>query len=97
MIIFVFFKGEWTTPKELQGLKIKACSSCGENVDTNYLIQPNENKRRSIISIENIFNILFFISSLLDEELLKKIRERNANRPIKSGNKITSKNLDQTS
>ncbi|CAF3277082.1 unnamed protein product [Rotaria socialis] len=53
------FMGEWTTPKELQGLKIKICSSCGQNVDTNYLIQPNENKRRN-------------------EELLKKIRERNA-------------------
>jgi len=41
------FMGEWTTPKELQGIKIKICSSCGQNVDTNYLVQPNESKRRS--------------------------------------------------
>ncbi|CAF3587059.1 unnamed protein product [Rotaria sordida] len=41
------FMGEWTTPKELQSIKIKLCSSCGQNVDTNYLIQPNENKRRN--------------------------------------------------
>ncbi|CAF2951023.1 unnamed protein product [Rotaria sp. Silwood2] len=39
--------GEWTTPKELQSVKIKLCSSCGQNVDTNYLIQPNEKKRRN--------------------------------------------------
>ncbi|CAF0832011.1 unnamed protein product [Adineta steineri] len=41
------FMGEWTTPKELQGLKLKICSSCYKNIDTNYLIQPNENKRRN--------------------------------------------------
>jgi hypothetical protein len=35
------------TPKELQGLKFKLCSLCGESVDTNYLVQPNETKRRS--------------------------------------------------
>ncbi|CAF0907580.1 unnamed protein product [Adineta steineri] len=41
------FMGEWTTPKELQGIKTKACPSCGENIDTARLVQPNERKRRS--------------------------------------------------
>ncbi|CAF5164854.1 unnamed protein product, partial [Rotaria magnacalcarata] len=70
------FMGEWTTPKELQGLKIKICSSCGQNVDTNYLIQPNENKRRN-------------------EELLKKIRERNA-KTKKNANVTLSTTTDAT-
>ncbi|UJR35944.1 hypothetical protein I4U23_028685 [Adineta vaga] len=41
------FMGEWTTPKELQCLKTKACPLCGENIDTARLVQPNERKRRS--------------------------------------------------
>ncbi|CAF0830768.1 unnamed protein product [Adineta ricciae] len=41
------FMGEWTTPKELQCIKTKACSLCGENIDTARLVQPNERKRRS--------------------------------------------------
>ncbi|CAF0735438.1 unnamed protein product [Rotaria sordida] len=41
------FMGEWTTPKELQCIKMKACLLCGENVDTARLVQPNESKRRS--------------------------------------------------
>ncbi|CAF0970354.1 unnamed protein product [Rotaria sp. Silwood1] len=41
------FMGEWITPKELQCIKRKLCTSCGQNVDTNYLIQPNEKKRRN--------------------------------------------------
>ncbi|CAF0747472.1 unnamed protein product [Adineta ricciae] len=41
------FMGEWTTPKELQGLQCKKCTSCGEDVDTKYLVQPNESKRRN--------------------------------------------------
>jgi len=38
------------TPKELQGLKTKQCSSCGKEIDTNYLVQPNESKRKSKMS-----------------------------------------------
>jgi hypothetical protein len=34
-------------PKELQCLKTKACSLCGQNIDTARLVQPNESKRRS--------------------------------------------------
>ncbi|CAF4519735.1 unnamed protein product [Rotaria sp. Silwood1] len=41
------FMGEWTTPKELQCIKMKACLLCGQNVDTARLVQPNESKRRS--------------------------------------------------
>ena len=63
------------TPKELQGLKWKMCTSCGENVDTNYLIQPNEKKRRSNSQSTTLLRPCLF---LLDEELLKKIRERKA-------------------
>ncbi|UJR10108.1 hypothetical protein I4U23_014330 [Adineta vaga] len=41
------FMGEWTTPKELQGLQSKTCTLCNEDVDTSYLVQPNESKRRN--------------------------------------------------
>ena len=48
-----FFQGEWTTPKELQCSKTKACSMCNENIDTARLVQPNESKRRS--KFESVF------------------------------------------
>ncbi|XP_005096406.2 malignant fibrous histiocytoma-amplified sequence 1 homolog [Aplysia californica] len=39
------FLGEWLTPKETQGLATRVCESCGQDVDTAFLVQPREKKR----------------------------------------------------
>ena len=73
-VYFRCIQGEWATPKDLQSMKEKTCSVCDQNIDVNYLVQPNENKRRS--------QFLFHVSisdllMLVDEEILQKIRDRN--------------------
>ncbi|GFN91558.1 malignant fibrous histiocytoma-amplified sequence 1-like protein [Plakobranchus ocellatus] len=39
------FLGEWLTPKETQALATRPCESCGQDVDTAFLVQPREKKR----------------------------------------------------
>ena len=73
----IMYQGEWTTPKELQGLQCKPCTSCGEDVDTNYLVPPNESKRRSkFVGRETQLKSDAWTFS--DEDLLRKIRERKS-------------------
>lgn len=39
------FLGEWLTPKETQSLNTRTCDTCGQQVDTAFLVQPREKKR----------------------------------------------------
>ncbi|KAJ8310172.1 hypothetical protein KUTeg_012037 [Tegillarca granosa] len=43
------FLGEWLTPKETQALFTKKCESCGQDVDTGFLVQPREKKRDDVV------------------------------------------------
>ncbi|XP_074657627.1 uncharacterized protein LOC141910751 [Tubulanus polymorphus] len=46
------FIGEWLTPKELQNLDTKPCQSCGEEVNTLYLVPPKEKRGKEILKIK---------------------------------------------
>nr|KAG5696736.1 hypothetical protein BaRGS_028856 [Batillaria attramentaria] len=43
------FLGEWLTPKETQGLNTRTCDTCGQQVDTAFLVQPREKKRDDVM------------------------------------------------
>jgi hypothetical protein len=91
------FQGEWATPKDLQLMKETTCPTCNQSIEVNYLVQPNETKRRSQL---NLF--LFHVSMpdlplLADEEILQKIRDRNAGGTNKKlSNDPTSKSSSVT-
>lgn len=80
-------------------MKEKTCSFCDQNIDVHYLVQPNENKRRSEWN-ENGSLLPVSISDLLlflDEEILQKIRDRNAGGTSKkSSNDPSSKSTSVT-
>ncbi|KAI3387518.1 hypothetical protein SNEBB_003090 [Seison nebaliae] len=41
------FPGEWLNPKELQAQQTTECIECQSIINTDYLVQPNENKRKN--------------------------------------------------
>ena len=56
------FLGEWMTPKETQGLPMKTCDSCCQEVDTAFLVHPREKKRG--IHLQNhiaVYTVLYHL------------------------------------